>query len=384
LFGSTKKRRLVVGNDSSDESNGEESVVATPVPKTKGGKKRQTLLSPAKSKGAQESGGEDADDDEDEDDLPLVASTARRKRPRPRAFDDSGDEDRPLATTSRRKRLRAKAFHASGSDSDDQPLASSPIKRRRLVRRDAATGLAKKEQSGEDVDEDAELAPPVPRARRTARKPLNDKQKAREWLRRRRAGEVIDEEEESASSGEEPKKALYDADSDHPALSEFEDDDEGVLDVGIADEKSKKRSKAKKTKREADGDDNDSDDSSDNFIVDDSDVPLGIPDHVEMPLEHTHHARKHLKDHFRDVIEWLVQFKINPGFSDKGGALYRFGWRRLDDEVTGFAHSKFISPVWKPEFQRALRARPYFTIEVVDADALQNCEACGRGAHPST
>ncbi|KAK4241918.1 hypothetical protein C8A03DRAFT_11864 [Achaetomium macrosporum] len=357
LFGVTKKRRIVMDDDSSDESNGEENVVETPGKKTKCVRKRQTLLSPAQDKESQES----SDDDDEEEDSPLVASTARRKRPRARALDDSDD--------------------------DDQPLVSSPIKRRRLVRRDATPGLAEKDANAddEDVDEDGEPVPSSMRRRRTGRKQLTDKQKARERLRRMRAGEVINEEEESSSSGEEPKKALYDSDSDHLALTEFEDDEEGVPEVKIADRKGKKRAKDKKTKPKATYDDADSDESMDEFIVDDSDVPLGIPDDLDIPLHLTHHSHKRLSEHFRDVIEWLVQFKINPGFSDKGHALYWMAWKKLDDEVCGLAQSKFISSSWKKDFYMALRARPYFTSEVLlQADVAQNCEACGRGGHPST
>jgi hypothetical protein len=121
--------------------------------------------------------------------------------------------------------------------------------------------------------------------------------------------------------------------------------------------------------------------------VDDSDAPLGIPQeaYLDMPLEFTAHSRKPLKEHFRDAIEWLVQFKINPGF-EKTHALYRMAWQKLDDEVRGLAQSKFASAAWKKDFYMALRARPYFTnpeVPKVDLFDAPNCGACGRSGHPA-
>ena len=89
-----------------------------------------------------------------------------------------------------------------------------------------------------------------------------------------------------------------------------------------------------------------------------------------------------------DVVEWLVRFKFEPNFDEKHNELYLLGWKRLDDEVAGLASSKFASSAWKPEFRRALNARPKFvSVELPrgDLDRLFSaCEACGRSGHPAT
>jgi hypothetical protein len=332
--------------------------VALPVRETRKGKKsrasksQSSSSSPAKVKQAQE---DSEDDDDDDDDKPLVTPTTGRKR---RLVVDESDED-------------------------DQPVVSSPIKRRRLTRRNNESSPAR----DADDNEDEAPAPSSARVTRPRRKPLTQKEKARELLRRKRAGEVVNEDHDSLfSEDEEPEKAMYDTDSDHLALNEFEDDEEGVLEPN-QDAKKKKESKKKKKKQKA-VDDDDESESIDDFIVDDSDAPLGVPEEVyqNMPLEFTAHSHKPLKEHFRDAIEWLVQFKINPGFAEKEHPLYRMAWKKLDDEVRGLATSKFASAAWKKDFYMALRARPYFTNgELPKGDLLeaQSCGACGRSGHPA-
>lgn len=370
----TKKRRVTFNDDdSSSGDGGREIEVALPVRETK--RKRRVSDSPSsKSSSPRAPGGkEDTDDDDDDDD----------------------DDDRPLATPKsiNRRGLKRRIALDDSDDEDDQPLVSSPVKRRRLVR-----GASSPVKGKQDEDEDEEPAPRP--SQRKGRTPRTRKEKARELLRRKRAGEVINEDEEISSSEEEaPAKAMYDTDSDHLALNEFEDDEEGVLDFkvekGKKKEKSKKgkekekKKKKKKTTDDIDGDagsGSGSDESMDDFIADDSDEPFGIPDDLDIPLEFTAHSHKPLKEHFRDAIEWLVQFKVNPGFSEKSHQLYRMAWKKLDDEVRGLAQSKFASSAWRTDFIKALRARPYFTnAELGKGDALesQSCGACGRSGHPA-
>ena len=314
---------------------------------------------------------DDYDDDDDDDDKPLVMprSSKQAGRRRKLVLDDSDEEDGP-------------------------PIVSSPVKRRRLVR----LGSSPVKQTQQNSDEEDEDVRPAHRSsprkvERTGRKPRTEKEKARELLRRKRAGEVIDELPESSSSEDEaPAKALYDTDSDHQALSEFEDDEEGVLEMDVKEDKKKREKKKKKGKKRAEdeaADHNDvdeSDDSLEDFIAEDGHI--GVPDEIfeDMPLEFTAHAHKPLKEFFRDVVEWLVQFKVNPGF-DKTHKLYRMAWKKLDDEVGGLARSKFASSAWRPDFHMALRARPYFTTQEIARGGngldSQNCGACGRRGHPA-
>jgi hypothetical protein len=354
-------------DDNSSEGDDRENEVALPVRETKRGTKRQMSKSPSRSPPPSVKRGKGGDDDDDDDDdIPLVTPKSSNRRKRRIALDDS--------------------------DEDDQPLVSSPIKRRRLVRGNSSPVKERKDEDegeNEEEDDEPEQKSPPKKAKRAGRTPRTKKEKARELLRRKRAGEIIDEDEESSSSEEDaPAKAMYDTDSDHLALNEFEDDDEGVLDHKVEKEKKNKSKKIKEKKKQratSEGE-NESDESMEGFIADDSDEPLGIPDDLEIPLQFTSHSHKPLKDHFRDAIEWLVQFKINPGFAEKNHQLYGMAWKKLDDEVRGLAQSKFESSAWRIDFTKALRARPYFTnSELPKGDTFesQSCGACGRSGHPA-
>jgi hypothetical protein len=346
-----RKRKVVFDEDSSEEDRSEDDVAKLPVREARHSKKRLPSLSESSEASPTK---DNSDEDEDDDDKPLVTPTPRRKR----------------------------RMIADESDEDGEPLISSPVKRRRLVRRNEDSSPTK--QAKDDENDDEEPAPSSVRSRRTGRKPLTQKERARELLRRKRAGEVINEEEEPSSSGEEePAKAMYDTDSDHLALNEFEDDEEGVVGPAENGKKAQKKSKGKqKTVVNSDGES----ESMDDFVVEDDDDLLGAPEDMDMPLEFTAHSHKPLKEHFRDAIEWLVQFKINPGFAEKTHALYRMAWKKLDDEVRALATSKFASAAWKKDFYMALRARPYFTnVELPKGDLLEarSCGACGRSGHPA-
>ncbi|KAK4106292.1 hypothetical protein N658DRAFT_460708 [Parathielavia hyrcaniae] len=360
--GSARKRRAVLADESSEEETSEgDEVLRLPVRERRRGKRPRPVSSSSSSGILTTRRGDGSEDEEDE---------------------EEGEDMLPVTPTARRKRRRV----VDESDDDDEPLASSAIKRRRLVRRNGPQSPTKE---GQKESEDDEPAPSLSAtASRTRRKPLTKKEKARELLRRKRAGEVIHEEDETSSSeeGEPGKRAMYDTDSDHLALNEFEDDEEGVPD-SKEEEKKKKEDKGKRRRVVGSGDEG-SDESIDDFVVDDSDAPLGAPEDalLNMPLEFTKHSHKPLKEHFRDAIEWLVQFKINPGFSEKEHPLYRMAWKKLDDEVRGLATSKFASAAWKKDFYMALRARPYYASEELpkgDMLEARSCGACGRSGHPA-
>lgn len=344
--------------------------------------------------------------------------------------DDDSGSDRILSSA-----IRRRATRRSG-----EKLESSPAKKRRLIRRGnpSSASSAKEEEDSDDdseakKDEDEKTGrlrkgpnssvatssseSRTVRAKRRVKKPMTEKEKARELLRRKRAGEPIDdlenEEEDDESEVELPKRGYYDTDSDNPALSEFDDEetDEGEnikeeeeekKGEGKKKHKKTKKDKKEKKRREISPDSEDTGDNEDerkgnvggsyedeemeDFIAeDDSDAPIGAPDEIGIPLEFTRHAHKPLKEHFRDVVEWLVYYKIHPNFPEKTAALYRLGWRKLDDEVRGLAQSKFASSAWKTDFYMALRARPYYTSGESHELSIcfPNCAACGRSGHPA-
>ncbi|KAL2271471.1 hypothetical protein VTJ83DRAFT_842 [Remersonia thermophila] len=413
-----KKKRLAFEDDGSSEDRGsaaeddddDEADEELPVKRRGAGRYRQSRLPNAKgvttggcgaaededleSRDAEEKEGEQGekcdDDDDDDDDLPIATPMMRRKR---RAViadsgdsDDDDDDDTPLVPSSKRRKLVPK-----------RTAASSPIKGRK---NGGGDDDSEDDNDDDDQDSDGETEQqPVQHSTRSrrvgGRKRMTQKEKARELLRRKRAGEVVDENDESSEpEDDEPAKGLYDTDSDNLALNEFEDDEEGVIgeqeSEPSAAKKGKKKKKKKRKKKQKDDGSNEEemDDDMDSFVVDDSDEPLGVPSdaYLDIPIEFTSHAHKPLKEHFRDAIEWCVQFKVNPGFSERCHGLYRIAWKRLDDEVHGLATSKFASSAWKKDFYMALRARPYYVnTEVPKADRFdgQNCGACGRSGHPA-
>jgi len=373
VFGSARKGRkaAVIDTSSSEDEMSEdedEEVLKSPVTK----KKKRGVY--------------DEDDEDDEDEVLKLPVTKTKKRGIYDEDDDDDDDDKPLVTPTPKRRRPVVL-----DDSDDAPRASSPIKRRRLVRGNTASSPAKRGVEQEDENDEIVAPSSTARAGRAGRKPMTKKEKARELLRRKRAGEVIDEEDqEESSEDEEPVRAMYDTDSDLPALNEFDDDEEDVPDNKASKKKGKGKSKDDKKKKSS-GDAGSDDESLEDFIDDDSDAALGVPEeaYLNIPLEFTAHAHKPLKEHFRDAIEWLVQFKLDPGSADRDHALYRLAWKKLDAEVHGLATSKFASSSWKKDFYLALRARPFVTSQDLRAAGGAaylgtSCEACGRTGHPAT
>jgi len=437
----TKRRRVVVFDDSS--SDDDDLVVVG-----SGTKKRQTKLTlepivrgkreeeaPAVAKKQAETEAESESERSSSPDLP---TSSRKQTPRRRAIvddedeDDEDEDDAPLVTPTssnrigrRPKRARPADSHDEDADEDDLPQpVSSPTKRRRLIRRPQTSSPGPGGGGGGGGDggdvmlvSSSQQLPPSSATRRRFR---NEKERARELLRRKRAGEAIEEltEDDEDEENDEPKKAIYDTDSDNPALSDFEDDeeDEAKKDAegsgseapptsskpsSKKDRKKKKKRKNRKSTGRSDDDSSDSDpklsdansaSDIDDFVVDDDeDAPLGVPHEalLDIPLEFTAHSHKPLKEHFRDVVEWLVLTKTNPGFAERRHELYTLAWKKLDDEVRGLAQSKFASSAWKKDFYMALRARPYYTnSELPPGDRmlgdLQSCGACGRSGHPAT
>ncbi|KAH6636337.1 hypothetical protein F5144DRAFT_601091 [Chaetomium tenue] len=369
--GSSRKARAVLKDSSSEETSEDEQEQVLPVRETRRVRRSRLFESGSESESESSNG-----------------SSEKGKETREETDDQEEDDDKPLATPITRRRRH---LVVSESDEDEQSPVPQSIKRRRLVRRNVASSPTMEKTGAEDEEEPP--TPPSAKASRVRRKPLTQKQKARELLRRKRAGEVINEDDDSLFSDEESEKPMYDTDSGLVALEEFEDDEEGVNEPrSVAAERKKSKKKRKRVAVEDDDDDDDDDDnesgSMDDFVVEDGDAPLGAPDedHDDIPLEYTGYAQAPLKVYFRVAIEWLVKFKVNPGFPEREADVYRMAWRKLDDEVRGLANSKFSSAAWKRDFYMALRARPHFdSADFFRGGMLegQNCGACGRSGHPA-
>ena len=179
----------------------------------------------------------------------------------------------------------------------------------------------------------------------------NARQQKLEELRRRRAG--VREEGEEAESEQN--------DSDVAEISELEPIHHAMRRGGNLDE-------------------------YEEDFVDDDDDTLGVEMDSEalrraIPIEFTHHANKKTIEHFKDEVEWMVHNKLNPAF-DRYDEIYEVAHRKLDDEFKAYAGSKFISPVWAPEFDAALKARPDFYRTDIPTMLEHKCDACRRTNHP--
>ena len=125
------------------------------------------------------------------------------------------------------------------------------------------------------------------------------------------------------------------------------------------------------------------DEDVESFVVEDEDGGEDASWRNEMPLELSSHSHMDIKEYFKQGVEWMVHRKLNPAFN-REDPLYVMAFRKIDDEAKGYAGSKFTSSSWKPEFKRALEARPDFTdVEDTSPVLARGCEACGRTTHPA-
>lgn len=314
------------------------------------------------------------DDDEDEQD---IWSPSPRK-PRARAtIESEEDESQPIVSPLKRTRKPV--------ESDDSDIVLSPTKRRRNSRqrdvdlssdsdlpspRTIAANLTRQSKST------SKTPPRFTRQQKTVRRHRTEKEKKMELLKRRRAGENIDTVTDSSESAsdEDDEEGLQ-------QLSEFEDEEPSPDNA---------RKPTKPAKRATRYPNSGSETDTDGFVIEDEEGPLGIPAHLaEIPLEFTSAAHKPIKEHFRDVVEWMVHNKVNPGFEWKD-PVYETAFRKVDQECGGFADSKFVSTQWTAEFTKAIYARPILEIrelnpgEGIDVLGEAKCEACNHRKHVPT
>ncbi|KAI8931922.1 hypothetical protein NX059_010823 [Plenodomus lindquistii] len=330
-------------------------------------------------------------------------STRRRlaRRPSP-----PSDEDDVLVVPRSQKTKSARTRTPPAEDSIEESEPQTPPKstRRRLTRRRSVSeseeqdeedsGAEAQEHNDDDDDERNELkedlaflkSSPVQdrgRLRSLHEKPKNERQKALEALKRKRAGTTepppsatpsrkkpVVIEEDSDSELEVIKEEL---ESDGPIGEEIEDD--GNLDFD------EREPNALDIFQEGEDDIG--------FIDDNADTLIGEPavndDLDEMRLNFSI-SRAKTKDLFKNAVEWMVMKKIHPAF-DSNRNFYTLTFRKLDDEVKGLAGSKFTSSSWTSDFTRAVRARPdLMTNEIgLNADYMSpHCAACNRKNHPAS
>lgn len=193
------------------------------------------------------------------------------------------------------------------------------------------------------------------------------KQKHLEMLRRHHGGErKIDLSSETEVAPATSNSALYDKGDE----SQTSEDEAGDDDLGSGTEAVRRTLLA------------DVDEYDEDFVVNDEDGTLGAPGLEEMPIEFTRHAFRKPIENFKTAVEWMVHNKLNPAFA-RNDEIYQIAIFKLDDEVQGYAGSKFVSTVWNDEFKKALRTRPELSVIEVPSAFGHNCEACRRGGHPA-
>lgn len=359
---------------------------------------------------------EDEDEDGDKENGGQGNVRSSQSLPNQAAPDDDNDDGLPTRTPRSSLPRRGQRIIDKTEDDDEEDAdedVQTPAKRRKLSRLRKPAVVESDPESSEGLFGTPKLknksqgratqnsSPPASSARcmrSGARKHRSTREKRMELLRRHRAGEKDLTIEDLDTSEDEQKGGLYDTDTDCEALSVFDDDEEPEEQTAATTKTQKKALKKARTRalkerakgRGKKGGVRDEDEDEEDFdFIDDDDDTLGVPDEALqlMPLEFTRSAIKPLKEHFKDAVDWLVQRRINPSF-DKNAEVYARAWRKLSDEVTGLANSKFISSVWRPDFHKALKARPY--IEQVElgvgsiASQFESCQACGRSGHPAT
>ncbi|KAI9044974.1 uncharacterized protein KD926_010297 [Aspergillus affinis] len=314
---------------------------------------------------------------------PESSSPQSPTRAGPSAQEDNDEEG--VVARPRRKLRRGPAQPATivlddSSDESDEPIVSSPVKRRRrnMSVEEPQTPRRNRNQDQLDLEEDLEdLQDSVVTQSRTRGRVANSaraqRQKHLEALRRRRAGQTETDEEQSEPKPDETESSEDDS-------SEAEDEEEEAVrqpQIPFAREDSDVESEIASNE--------DLDRYDKDFVLDDDDDDkLGVPAGLdEMPIEFSRHSYKQLKDYFQDAVEWMVLNQLFPAFP-RSSAIYKVAFDKLEDEVKGRTGSQLISSVWNADFCRALMARPHLEETTFPTTENHPCDACKRSGHPAS
>ncbi|EEH38492.1 hypothetical protein PAAG_08219 [Paracoccidioides lutzii Pb01] len=262
-------------------------------------------------------------------------------------------------------------------EESDEIFCSSPAKRRRWnVEPDVAkqeTPRNRAEQDKLDLEEDLEDLRDSVTTRTRTRRGVADKAKLKrqsqlEVLRRRRAGEKTEvvsvnssgDESEAAQSEPNGNKSPSEEEEEGSWFNQNEDSD---IEPPVPE---------------------DLDKYDEDFVDQDDEGALGAPDELNnIPFEFTRHRYKRLRDHFKDVVEWMVHNKLNPAFP-RDDVVYRVAFSKVKDEVTGLAGSQLISSAWNRDFRKSLEARPGIYVSGYPLSLGHSCDACNKTNHPAS
>lgn len=304
------------------------------------------------------------EEEDSEDEMPTTLGTQKRRRQErqssfisssPPAATDGSDDDLQIIDDPKGKGRATRAQDTEDSGDEDLPTVTP---RKRLLKR---RGKFSKEEQ-DDLDEDLQFLGPssdgeepgrAPRSSQSTKK--NARQQALERYRQVRSSQRT-----LADIQEDQEEAHFPA--DQRERDEMYDNSEESPEPGPT---------SSRAMFDADEDDED-------FIEEGDDDTLGVPDGI--PLKFTRYGSMKAKELWKFAIEWMVQKKINPAFA-MDDEIYELTFKKLDDEVSGLADSKFQSSAWKNDFTTALRARPEIQENPTDIE-LDKCDACNRSRHP--
>ncbi|KAJ5677038.1 uncharacterized protein N7477_002671 [Penicillium maclennaniae] len=312
--------------------------------------------------------------------MPMSPSASNSKK-KTRHISRPANEEAMEETSQPRRRLKRKAESSpvvvlSDSDDSEDPVVSSPVKRRRLPDPDTPqTPRSSEDQDDLDIQEDLrDLQDSVVKKTRTRGRVAESARDKRfrhlEALRRRRLGLPEESEHETASGND-------DDESEHDNENGHEDEADASPTHRI-----EYRNQLDSDVESAIDPNEDLDKYEDDFVLEDDTTELGVPTE-EMPFEFTRHAYKQPKEYFRDVVGWMVHNRLDPAFP-RDDDMYKVAFMKLEDEVKARAGSQLISSVWNSEFVRALRARPHMELSAFPTDLGHSCDACKRSGHPAS
>ncbi|MCJ1281468.1 hypothetical protein MMC26_000788 [Xylographa opegraphella] len=309
-------------------------------------------------------------------DATLLIPTAVKSQAAKVMSDDESDFVVTAHRSGRANGPRSMAISIDQETEESEDIINTPSKRKRLTRHIEQSGskATPRKQDDEDLEEDLEVLQDTELiTERTRGKAAPSKRDAAlEKLKARRLGQKVIE----LSSDSEAPTGPRGGPNDHGSISEAESQENADRD-----EDEEWRNEAIRQSLRDDEGEYDAD-----FVDDEGEDALGAPGALEdIPLEFTRHAHKKTKEHFKDVVEWMVHKKLNPAFP-RDDAVYQVGFHKLDDEVRGYAGSKFLSAAWMGDFAQAIKARPqYSDVPVPDKiiGGLHHCEACNRRNHPA-
>lgn len=254
-----------------------------------------------------------------------------------------------------------------GDDEGEDEVVTTSARKRKDKGTERAPVVELNEEEEADLKEDLAFIAPKrqvlsTRTRNAGSAPkLTPFQRKLKELKAKRAGITVITDSESSES---PRAALYDTETSDVSgeeVPEEEDEEEGP-----------------RYPRADDDLDNES-----WIISDDEDATaLGHPDN-QVPIEYTHRSHQPPRENFKVVCLWMVQCLLNPSFPIDD-PISQFAIDALDRRLESMGGSVLQSAAWRPEFVRAMRARPDFhSRDCSEGPNAPTCEAChitGRAA----